>query len=48
MKLNHVNSSILWVITRRKVVKTDVSGLPVRYIFKTQAVQEEGRGSKAR
>ena len=36
------NSSVLWVIARRKF-KTDVSGLPVGPIFKGQTVQEFGQ-----
>ena len=34
------NSSVFWVITRRKVVQNDVSGLPIDPIFKGQAVQK--------
>ena len=33
-----LTSSAFWVITRREMVHTDVSGLPIRPIFRGQAV----------
>ena len=36
-----LNSSVFWIITQRKLVKTDVSELPIAPIFKGPAIQEE-------
>jgi hypothetical protein len=37
-----INSSVFWVIMRREVVQTDVSGLPIGSPFNGQAVLEYG------
>ena len=36
-----MRSSIVLNVTRRRLVVSDVSGLPTGHIFKDQAVQEE-------